>query len=77
MGLLWAGSIIIYGMGAANLGRLGASIGWAAFNATGIFCANVLGVATHEWKGVGRKGRLVMVSGLAVLLIGIFLVKLA
>ncbi len=77
MGILWAGSIIVYGMGAANLGKLGASVGWAAFNATGIFCANVLGLVTHEWRGVGRKGLRVMALGLAVLLVGVFLVKLA
>jgi L-rhamnose-H+ transport protein len=77
MGILWAGSIIIYGMGAANLGKLGASVGWAAFNATGIFCANVLGLVTHEWRGVSRKGLQIMALGLAVLLVGVFLVKLA
>ena len=77
MGFLWAGSIIVYGMGAANLGALGGSVGWAAFNATGIFCANILGILTHEWKGVSPKGLRIMAAGLAVLLIGIFLVKLA
>ena len=77
MGILWAGSVIVYGMGAANLGRLGASVGWAAFNATGIFCANILGLVTHEWRGVSRKGLRVMAMGLAVLLAGVFLVKLA
>jgi L-rhamnose-H+ transport protein len=77
MGLLWAGSIIIYGMGATNLGKLGASVGWAAFNATGILWANILGLLMKEWKGVGRKGMAVMILGLTLLLAGIFLVKLA
>ena len=77
MGVMWAGSIILYGNAAANLGAMGASVGWAALNATGIICANVLGLLTREWKGVGPKGMRVMALGLAVLLIGIFLVKLA
>lgn len=77
MGFLWAGSVIVYGMGAANLGELGGSVGWAAFNATGIVCANVLGIVTGEWKGVSKKGMRLMALGLAVLLVGIFLVKLA
>jgi L-rhamnose-H+ transport protein len=77
MGLLWAGSIIVYGMAAANLGELGASIGWAAFNATGIFWANCLGLFTREWKGVGSKGMSIMRLGLIVLLAGVFIVGLA
>jgi L-rhamnose-H+ transport protein len=77
MGVMWAGSIILYGNAAANLGTMGASVGWAALNATGIVCANILGLLTREWKGVGPKGMRIMALGLAVLLIGIFLVKLA
>jgi L-rhamnose-H+ transport protein len=76
MGIFWAGAIFIYGMGAANLGQLGASVGWAAFNAIGIFWANMLGILTHEWKGVGRKGMLIMATGLAILIVGVFLIKL-
>lgn len=76
MGILWAGSLFMYGMGAANLGRLGASIGWAAFNAIGIFWANVLGILTREWQGVGRKGMFLMAAGLAILIVGVFLIKL-
>jgi hypothetical protein len=77
MGLLWAGSIITYGMAAANLGELGASAGWAAFNATGILWANCLGIATKEWQGVGRKGLSIMKGGLLVLLAGVLLIGLA
>ena len=76
MGILWAGSIFIYGMGAANLGQLGASVGWAAFNAIGIFWANLLGILTREWQGVGRKGMLLMAGGLTILIVGVFLIKL-
>jgi L-rhamnose-H+ transport protein len=77
MGFLWAGAIIVYGMAAANLGALGASIGWAAFNATGIFWANCLGLFTKEWKNVSKRGMTLMISGLTVLLIGVFLVGMA
>jgi len=77
MGLLWAGSIITYGMAAANLGQLGASAGWAAFNATGILWANCLGLMTKEWKGVGRRGLSIMKGGLLVLLGGVLLIGLA
>jgi L-rhamnose-H+ transport protein len=77
MGLFWASSIIVYGMAAANLGDLGASAGWAAFNAVGILWANCLGWYTQEWRGVGRNGLLAMKAGLAVLLVGVLLMGLA
>jgi len=77
MGLLWAGSIIVYGMAAANLGALGASAGWAAFNAVGILWANGLGWYTDEWRGVQRPGMRAMQAGLAVLVVGVVLMGLA
>lgn len=77
MGLIWGASIQVYGMAAANLGELGDSAGWAAFNAVGIVAANCLGLLTREWKGVGRKGMAVMAAGLAVLVAGIVLMGLA
>jgi len=74
MGILWAGSTAIYGMAAANLGKLGPSIGWAILLGTAILWANVLGIFTGEWKGVGKKSLWVMTVGLVVLLGGICIV---
>lgn len=74
MGILWAGSTAIYGMAAANLGKLGPSIGWAILLGTAIFWANILGIFTGEWKGVGKKALWIMATGLVVLLGGICIV---
>ncbi|OPZ96787.1 MAG: L-rhamnose-proton symporter [Planctomycetes bacterium ADurb.Bin412] len=72
MGLLWAGSIAIFAMASVNLGeKSGPSIGWAVFNTIGIFWANILGILSGEWKGVGKKGLTVMAFGLAILLVGV------
>ena len=71
MGILWGGAIEYYGMATANLGKLGPSIGWAVFQATAIFAANILGILTGEWKGVGKKSLTLMIIGLIVLLVGI------
>lgn len=72
MGLLWAGSIAIFAMASVNLGeKSGPSIGWAVFNTIGIFWANILGILSGEWKGVGKKGLTVMGIGLAILLVGV------
>ena len=77
MGIFWAGGIAIYGMATANMGKLGPSIGWAVFNAMAIFCANILGVITGEWKGVSSKTVNVLICGLIVLLCGICIVGYA
>lgn len=77
MGLLWGASIVVYGMAAANLGELGPSAGWAAFNATGILWANCLGLWTGEWKSTTPAGMRIMKGGLVALLAGILLLGLA
>jgi L-rhamnose-H+ transport protein len=74
MGIFWAGSTAIYGMAAANLGKLGPSIGWAILLGTAILWANILGIFTGEWKGVSKKALWVMTAGLVVLLSGICIV---
>jgi len=74
MGLLWAGSIYIFGIAAAQLGNKGPSIGWAVFNAVGIFWANSLGLLTGEWKGAGKKALTLMTIGLFILLVGVVIV---
>ena len=74
MGILWAGSIEYYGMATANLGKLGPSIGWAVFQSTAIFWANILGILTGEWKGVSKKALRIMAVGLLILLAGICIV---
>ncbi len=71
MGLLWGGSLEIYGMAIVNLGKDGPSIGWAVCNTIAIFWANILGILSGEWKGVGKKGLTVMVFGLTILLAGV------
>lgn len=51
MGILWMGSIAVYGTSAAYLGDLGTSVGWGLFQIFMIMTANVSGMITGEWKG--------------------------
>jgi L-rhamnose-H+ transport protein len=60
--------IAVYGLGAADLGRLGPSIGFPLLMSSMIVVANVLGLLGGEWKGAGSKAITVMVAGLVVLL---------
>ena len=72
MGLLWGGSIFVYGSAAPRLGKLGPAIGWPLSLIVGLLIANLWGVLMGEWKLTGVADRLWMVTGLAVLLVAIF-----
>lgn len=73
MGFLWTGSVILYGWGANDFGRLGASLGWSLWNAILIVTTFVCGLLTHEWEGVrGRPFRLLVV-GIVILIVGMFI----
>lgn len=49
---LWTGSVMIYGWGAAGLGRPGPSLDWSLWDAVMIMTTVVCGLLTHEWDGV-------------------------
>jgi len=71
MGILWMGGIAAYGMGAAQMGRLGPSLGWPLFMAIIIVTANVWGAITKEWKGASSKAVKWMIASLVVLFVAI------
>jgi len=67
MGLLWMGSVAIYGMATTLLGVLGASIGWSIYQICIIVMANVSGWIAGEWKGVGQYSKVILWSGIVLL----------
>jgi len=71
MGLLWGGSIFVYGASAPRLGPLGPAIGWPLSLVVGLLVANLCGLAAGEWKFSAASDRAWMISGLAVLLLAI------
>jgi L-rhamnose-H+ transport protein len=77
MGLLWGGSIFVYGAAAPQLGSLGTSIGWPLSLATGLLLANGIGIAIGEWKQAPKRARYWMFSGIAVLLVAILVLSRA
>jgi L-rhamnose-H+ transport protein len=50
MGLLWGGSIFVYGAATPLLGDLGPSIGWPLSLAVGLLVANLMGYLLGEWR---------------------------
>ena len=77
MGLLWGGSIFVYGAAAPRLGALGTAIGWPLSLATGLLLANAIGLALGEWREAPNGARSWMFSGIGVLLIAIVVLSRA
>jgi L-rhamnose-H+ transport protein len=67
MGILWMGSMAVYGTATTFLGVLGASLGWSIFQICIILTANLSGWLAGEWNGVSRESRVVLWSGLLTL----------
>ncbi len=77
MGLLWFGSTAIYGASASHLQAMGPILGWPLFMSSIIITSNVWGFATGEWKGTTSKPRLIILSGIFVLLLGFVALAIA
>jgi L-rhamnose-H+ transport protein len=72
MGILWTGSVFVYGWGANDLGRLGATLGWSLWNAILIATTFICGLLTNEWKGVHGRPLQMLYGGIAVMIAGMF-----
>jgi L-rhamnose-H+ transport protein len=68
MGLLWGGSIFLYGAAVPKLGNIGPSIGWPLSLAAGLVVANGMGLLLGEWRDAGGDAVSRMRWGLATLL---------
>jgi L-rhamnose-H+ transport protein len=77
MGVMWLVGMMIYGVGANKLGRIGPSIGWAILMSLIVIVANLWGLLTGEWRGTGRRPVLTMGAGLLALLVAIFIIGLS
>ncbi|MEI8204476.1 MAG: L-rhamnose/proton symporter RhaT [Bacteroidota bacterium] len=73
-GIVWFFCMMFFGMSSDKLGKLGASIGWASFQSLAIITGNLVGVFTGEWKNSGLKPILINVSGIVILMIGIYVI---
>ena len=73
MGLLWGGSIFLYGAATPLLGDIGPAIGWPLSLAVGLLVANLMGYLLGEWRKAPFAAVRAMQLGIAVLLIAILL----
>jgi L-rhamnose-H+ transport protein len=72
MAFTWLASLLLYGVAAADLGELGPVLGWPLFEAIIVTTASLLGILTGEWKKTGEKPLRLQLSGVAVLILSIF-----
>ncbi len=73
MGLLWGGSIFLYGAATPLLGDIGVSIGWPLSLAVGLLVANLMGVLLGEWRKANPEAARMMRFGILTILIAIIL----
>lgn len=71
MGILWTGSLIVYGSGVNKIGALGPSLGWPILSSVNIVTSNLWGVITGEWRGAGREAARIMIIGILILVLAI------
>jgi L-rhamnose-H+ transport protein len=67
----------MYGVGATKLGALGPVLGWPLFMSLIVITATLWGVGTGEWKGAGRQPLRLLASGVAVLVVAIFVLGIS
>jgi L-rhamnose-H+ transport protein len=73
MGLLWGGSIFLYGAATPMLGSIGPSIGWPLSLAVGLLVANLMGMLLGEWRNASQLAIRRMNAGIASLILAIFI----
>jgi L-rhamnose-H+ transport protein len=69
MGVMWMGSIALYGVATTHLGPSGVPIGWGLFSIFVILAANLSGLVMGEWRRVGTPALRNLGTGLALLVI--------
>ena len=72
---MWFMQFFFYGMGESKLGN-GAS-SWILHMAFIILTANMWGIVLKEWKGVSKKAKITVTTGIATIIASIVIVTLS
>jgi L-rhamnose-H+ transport protein len=72
MAIFWFGSTMLYGLAASQLGPWGPILGWPLFMSLIVITATMLGMFTGEWKDCGPIPIRIQWTGVAVLVLAIF-----
>lgn len=77
MAAMWISSLYLYGVGTNKMGHMGIVVGWPVFVSLSIIVGNLLGIISGEWKEVLRKPKVMLYSGLVVLIISIIIISIS
>lgn len=75
-GLLWFLQFHFFGMGSSKLPSGMAVFGWSILMALNIAISNIWGIFLNEWKGTKKKTIVILVTGIIILILSTFVVKL-
>jgi len=74
MGVLCYGSFLMYGFGAAALGRLVGILGWPLFMSMSLVTSNLLGKISGEWKTAPARAVQLSWLGIGALIVAIVII---
>jgi L-rhamnose-H+ transport protein len=77
MAALWLGSALLYGIASRQMGHLGPVFAWPVYMSLIVVGTAVIGVLAGEWRAASRGILMTMSSGLASLLLAVFLISTA
>jgi hypothetical protein len=72
----WTGSLLLYGMSAMQLGKLGTSLGWALVQCVALITAGTAGALQKEWTGAPDLGRKLHFAGMSLFVLAIAVITL-
>lgn len=75
-GTLWYMQFFFMGMGESKLPAAMMAFSWSILMSMNITFSNIWGILLKEWKGAGKKTIIMLVSGLIVLVLSTFVIKL-
>jgi L-rhamnose-H+ transport protein len=75
-GVLWFLQFHFFGMGASKLPAAMSAFGWSILMALNIAISNIWGIFLNEWKGVRSRTIIVLITGIVILILSTFVVKL-
>lgn len=76
-GFLWFLQFHFFGMGSSKLPPSMAVFGWSILMALNIAISNIWGIVLNEWKGSGKKTIAILITGIIILILSAFVVKLS
>jgi L-rhamnose-H+ transport protein len=76
MGAMWIGSFYLYGIGTAQLGAGGGTIGWPVLVSLSIAIGVLGGLAKGEWSDAPRNARTLLWRGLALIILAVLIIPL-